>query len=129
MAENASQGAYDPGTKLFVKPIHSVPLMTVPKKGSTNKQQVILDFSYPEGRSDNDGIPMDTYLGETFHLHLPGSAQFIDITNFYGRGCLLFKADLKRAYRQIPVNPKDYRFLTFLWCGKLYFDTVFPFGL
>ena len=62
-------------------------------------------------------------------MHLPGSAQFIDIINFYGRGCSLFKADLKQAYRQIPVNPKDYRFLTFLWRGKLYFDTVFPFGL
>ena len=129
MAENASQGPYDPGTKLFVKPIHSVPLMTVPKKGSTNKRQVVLDFSYPEGRSVNDGIPMDTYLGETFHLRLPGSAHFIDIINLYGRGCLLFKADLKRAYRQIPVDPKDYYFLTFLWRGKLYFNTVFPFGL
>ena len=69
--------------------------MTVPKKGSTNKRRVVLDFSYPEGRSVNDGIPKDTYLGETFHLRLPGSAQFIDIIHFYGRGCLLFKADLK----------------------------------
>ena len=42
---------------------------------------------------------------------------------------MLFKADLKRAYRQVPVDPKDYRFLAFLWRGKLYFDTVFPFGL
>ena len=39
-AENATQGPYDPGTKLFVKPIHSVPLMTVPKKGSTNKRRL-----------------------------------------------------------------------------------------
>ena len=60
-AENATQGPYDPGTKLFVKPIHSVPLMTVPKKGSTNKRQVVLDFSYPEGRSVNDGIPKHTF--------------------------------------------------------------------
>ena len=36
-----------------------------------------------------------THLGETFHLRLPGSAQFIAIINFYGHGCLLFKADLK----------------------------------
>ena len=95
MTENATEGPYDPGTKLFVKPIHSVPLMTVPKKGSTNKRWVILDFSYPEGRSVNDSIPKDTYLGETFHLCLPCSAQFIDIINFYRCGCLLFKADLK----------------------------------
>ena len=103
--------------------------MIVPKKGSTNKRWVVLDFSYQEGRSVNDGIPKETYLGETFQLGFPGSAQFIDIINFYGRGCLLFKADLKRAYRQIPVDPKDYHFLAFLWHGKLYFDTVFPFGL
>ena len=96
--ENATEGPYDPGTKLFVKPIHSVPLMTVPKKGSTDKRRVVLDFSYPEGRLVNDGIPKDTYLGETFHLRLPGSAQFIDIINSYGHGCLLLKADLKQAY-------------------------------
>ena len=44
-------------------------------------------------------------------------------------GCFLFKKDLKRAYRQIPVNPRDYDLLGYQWNDLLYFDLVLPFGL
>ena len=128
-AQGATQGHFDPNVKLFQLPIHSVPLMTVPKKGSKDKQRVVLDFSYPQGSSINDGIPKDSYLDEPFHLRLPGSQTFIDLINLFGPGCLLFKTDLRKAYRQIPVDPQDYRYLAFGWRSKLYFDTVFPFGL
>ena len=77
----------------------------------------------------NDGIPKDSYLSHYFHYRLPGSAQFIDLINFYGPGCLLFKSDLSRTYRQIPVDPKDYRYLAFRLRDKIYFDTLLPFGL
>ena len=36
---------------------------------------------------------------------------------------------MKRAYRQIPVDPKDYIFLGYQWNDFLYFDLVLPFGL
>ena len=29
-----------------------------------------------------------------------------------GNGCLLFKKDLKRAYRQISLDPKDYNLVS-----------------
>ena len=36
---------------------------------------------------------------------------------------------MKRAYRQIPVDPRDYNFLRYHWNDLLYFDLVLPYGL
>ena len=41
----------------------------------------------------------------------------------------MFKRDLKRAYRQIPVDPGDIHVLGYKWDNKLYFDTALPMGL
>ena len=40
-----------------------------------------------------------------------------------------FKRDLKRAYRQFPIDPFDYPLLGYQWNGELYFDVVLPMGL
>ena len=99
LAHDATQGPFDPSTNPFKLPIYKIPLMTEPKKGSDSKRHVVLDFSYPPGSSVKDGISKDLDLDERFHFRLTGSAQFIDIINHYGPGCLIFKVDLKRAYR------------------------------
>ena len=39
------------------------------------------------------------------------------------------KMDKQQAYCNIPVAPKDRRLLGMLWQGKVYVDTVLPFGL
>lgn len=103
------------------------PLQTVPKDGS--KRRVVLDLSFPPGTSINDGIPKDSFLDEPFRLTLPRSADFVDLIMDKGPGCFLYKKDLKRAYRQIPIDPKDYIFLGYHWHDLLYFDLVLPFGL
>ena len=36
---------------------------------------------------------------------------------------------MKLAYRQIPVDPRDYNLLGYHWNDLLYFDLVLPFGL
>ena len=46
-----------------------------------------------------------------------------------GQVCLLYKLDLQRAYRQIPIDTKDYHLLGFRFNNLLYFDTRCPFGL
>lgn len=46
-----------------------------------------------------------------------------------GSGCLLFKRDLKRAYRQLPVDPFDYPLLGYSWRDRLFFDVRLPMGL
>ena len=111
----------------FPTPLQTSPLQTVPKDGS--KRRVVLDLSFPQGTSVNDGIPTDSFLDEPFHLTLPRSADFVNLIVAKGPGCYLFKKDLKRAYRQIPVDPKDYILLGYRWQDLFYFDLVLPFGL
>ena len=42
---------------------------------------------------------------------------------------LVFKKDLKCAYRQIPVDPHDYHLLGLTVANDFYFHTRLPFGL
>ena len=107
--------------------LQTSPLQTVDK--DQTKRRVVLDLSFPHGHSVNDGIPKDTFLDVPFHLTLPRSADFVNLILSKGTGCFLYKKDLKRAYRQIPVDPKDYRFLGYKWRDNFYFDLVLPFGL
>ena len=51
------------GGNPFEPPIAVSPLNSVSKKESTARR-VILDLSFPQGRSVNNGIKADTYLGE-----------------------------------------------------------------
>ncbi len=104
------------------------PLLTVPKKESTSRR-IVMDLSFPPEQSVNSGIPTDTYLGETYKLRLPGVDALVALVQTFGSGSLLFKKDLRRAYRQLPIDPRDYHFLGYSWNGLIFFDTVFAFGL
>lgn len=88
-----------------------------------------MDLRFPQGSSVNDGILPDTYLGDQFKLHLPGIDRLVEFILAKGRNCLMFKKDLRRAYRQFPVDPRDYSLLGFCFQGQFYFDTHCPFGL
>ena len=46
-----------------------------------------------------------------------------------GKGALLVKADIKEAYRMVPVNPDDQFFLAVEWANRIYIDKALPFGL
>jgi len=104
------------------------PLQTVPKQGSSTRR-VVMDLSFPQGSSVNDGIPPDTYLGDQFKLRLSGLDRLVEFILAKGRNCLVFKKDLRRACRQFPVDPRDYSLLGFCFQGRFYFDTHCPFGL
>jgi len=93
------------------------------------KGRIVLDLNFPPGRSVDDGISKDTFLDVPFHLTLPRSADFVNLILSKGPGSFLYKKDLKRAYRQIPVDRKDYKFLGYKWRDIYYFDLVLPFGL
>lgn len=88
-----------------------------------------MDLSFPRNNSVNSGIPKDQYLGQDFHLAYPSVDQLAHIILDRGPGCLLYKRDLRRAYRQLPVDPGDIHLLGFKWDGYLYIDRVLPFGL
>ena len=42
---------------------------------------------------------------------------------------MLFKTDLSHAYRQLPIDPRDYHLLGYCVDDLLFFDTAFAFGL
>ena len=42
---------------------------------------------------------------------------------------MIYKRDLRKAYRQFPIDPGDYQLLGFTWNGVYYFDTVLAMGL
>lgn len=122
----AVMGPFD--SSPFDKPCKLSPLNTVEKKDS-DERRVILDLSFPEGHSVNDGIDKKRYLGEPIELKFPSVDAFGALIFRKGQGCVMFKRDLKRAYRQILVCPGDVRKLGYKWRGRMYLDKVVCMGL
>ena len=46
-----------------------------------------------------------------------------------GKGAIMAKFDIKRAYRLLPVNARDRRFLELKWNKEYFIDLALPFGL
>ena len=103
------------------------PLMTVPKEES--KRRVIVDFSFPPGQAINDGIPKATYLDYSAEFCLPSVKSMTSRINELGMGCLMYKRDLKGAFRQFCTDPGDYSFMGLSWEGNIYIDTRLAMGL
>ena len=112
------------------RPLTISPLMSVPKHNSMEHRTVI-DLSFPAGVSVtcNYGIPADPYLEGCFKLRYPSNDSLISLINIHGEGCMLYKVDISRCFRWIPVDSMDYRLLGVFWKEKLHFDTKVPFGL
>ena len=79
----------------------------------SGKSQLVVDLSFPRGTSVNDAIPKDSYLDSPLSLRLPGIDALVNITIQKGTGCLLFKKELRHAYRQLRFDPRDYHLLAF----------------
>ena len=103
------------------------PLMSVPKEDT--KRRVIVDFSFPPGKAINDGIPKDCYLDFKVKFCLPSVKSMVDRLNVLGSGCLLYKRDLKGAFRQFNLDPGDYIYTGLFWDGKVFIDTRLAMGL
>ena len=104
------------------------PLMTRPKRDSDHRR-VILDLSWPAGRSVNAGIDSDWYIDGEATVRLPTVDYLEDRLLALGPGAFMYKTDLARGYRQLRVDPLDWPFLGFMNHGKVYLDICPPFGL
>ena len=111
----------------FSCPVAVSPLNSVPKSDTTERQ-IILDLSWPVGSSENDGIQSGSFWAQEIALVYPTVDLLADRVAALGSGCLRFKRDLKQAYRQFPVDPRDYPLLGYFWNGNFYFDVVLPMG-
>ena len=110
-------------------PIVISPLQTVAKANSLNERRIVVDLSFPEGSSVNDGIPKDTFLGEPINLHYPSVDTLADIVRRKGRGALMFKTDLRAAYKQLPLCPGDWPLCAVSWRDKIFVYIREIFGL
>ena len=104
------------------------PLSTRPKKDSDDRR-IILDLSFPIGNSINDGMIKDNYLGFSAKLTFPKVDDFALRIYSLGKGCMMFKVDLSRYFRQLPLDPGDYSLIGYIIEGKIYFDKVLPMGM
>ena len=93
-------------------------LSTRPKRDSTERR-VILDLSFPPGESVNEGILKDNYLGFTATLKFPKVDNFALRIYSLGKNCMMFKIDLSRYFRQLPLDPGDYSLIGYIVDGKL----------
>ena len=103
------------------------PIMSVPKED--HSRRVIVDFSYPPGKSINDGISTSSYLEFKVEFSLPSISSMVDRLNQLGPNSLLYKRDLKGAFRQFPSDPGDFCFAGLRWDGSIYLDTRLAMGL
>ena len=108
-----------------------LPLNTVPKRDS-DERRVIVDLSYPKHCPEqpvNGGINRENYLGDPIYLWYPSVDNPVNLVRNKGRDCCLFKCDLSRAYRQLPVDPGDLHLLGYKWKGNMYIDLTLTMDL
>ena len=101
--------------------IHVSPIGAIPKR---NKPGLIVDLSSPAGANVNDGISPD--LSSVSYVSVDYLSSLVMSV---GKGAFLVKADIKEAYRMLPIHPHDQPLLGMQWEGITYTDLALPFGL
>ena len=104
--------------------LHVSPFMTRDKSSSEHRR-VIIDLSWPVGQSVNSGVASDKYLDTEFVLTYPSIDNITDEVLKLGRGCHIFKVDISRAFRHVPIDPGDLDLLG-LYCDGYFLDQFPP---
>ena len=107
--------------------LHCSPMLSRPKGGSTNRR-VIVDLSWPLGKSVNDNVCSNSYMGTMFKLKFPTVDDIVDRVKQLNGKCLLYKLDLQRAFRHLKLDPRDINKTGLQFLGNFYIDTAVPFG-
>ena len=71
----------------------------------------------------------DNYLGHMVQLTFPRVDDLALRIYTLGRSARMFKIDLSRYFRQLPLDPGDYSLIGYIIDNKLYFDKVLPMGM
>ena len=105
---------------------HVSPFLTRHKPNSNNKR-VILDLSFPQGKSVNDAVQKDIYLNTYFELNYPSVDAVVNRLKLLGTEALLYKIDISQAFRHLRIDPGDLDLLG-LQHEQLFIDCMLPFG-
>ena len=98
------------------------PIGIIPKKAA-GEFRLIHHLSSPKDYSINDFI--DPKLCSVQYTSFDEAVHLIQDL---GKGCLLFKIDLKSAFRILPVHLDDIELLGFKFNDKFYVDKCLPMG-
>ena len=104
--------------------IHTSRFGVIPKKGKPNSWRLILDLSFPSDHSVNDGISKSDF--PVVYSTVQDAIRMIIRT---GKGALMAKVDIEKAYRIVPIRPEDRYLLGMKWRDKYFVDLALPFGL
>lgn len=107
-----------------VQAVHCSLVGLVPKARGSGQWRMIVDLSYPSGRSINDGILSS--LCSVIYAALDAALRFI---KQLGRNTMLIKVDLRNAYRLVPIHPQDRHLFGVRWDDQVFVDQALPFGL
>ena len=104
---------------------HTSPMLT--REKDISDRRIIVDLSYPDSAALNDAVTSH-FDGTHFDLSYPTVEVIVDRINKLGADALLYKVDLKRAFRNLMVDPADIHVLGLTWQDKYYVDLAIPFG-
>ena len=111
----------------FGKTTQISPFMSRPKPDSEHRR-IIVDLSWPEKASVNYFTLDNVYLNTTFKLQYPTIDAITNYLSKLGKNAVIYKIDLSRAFRQIPIDPHDYNLLCLKWQDAYFCDVRCPFG-
>ena len=106
ISEEIKYGAIWGPFKELPFPCHVSPFLTRDKPNSDSRR-VILDLSFPVGKSVNDRVPKDQYFGSYFELKYPSVDDIVQSLKELGPTALLYKIDMSGAFRHIIIDPGD----------------------
>ena len=76
------------------------------------------------------GVSMTGWVSkEGSSLHYMSVDHVVEQVPKVGRGAEMAKADVRKAYRNVPVHPDDRWLLGMEWQGAMFVDGTLPFGL
>lgn len=108
---------YRPLKNLMVSPIGLVP------KSEPGSFRLIQHLSFPHGSSVNDGIDPDMCSVKYAEFDVA-----VGLVAGIGRGAFMAKADIKSAFRLLPVHPSDFEILGIKVENQYYVDKALPMG-
>ena len=71
----------------------------------------------------------DNYMGQYVKLTFPGVDDLALRIYTLGNEAMMFKIDLSRYFRQLPLDPGDYSLCGYIVDNQIYFDKVLPMGM
>lgn len=87
------------------------------------KQRLLHNLSAPYDFSSVNLCIDDAHTKVTYSSIADATAIIAEMP-----GCYLAKADIKSAFRLVPIRPSDYHLLGFSFEGNFYFDKCLPMG-